>query len=46
MMPGKPFTVSYIKRDDRLIYIFGLAGNPVSSLVGLELFIIPFIKLF
>ena len=40
MRPGKP--VSFAVRDDTLV--FGLPGNPVSSLVGTLLFVLPAIR--
>jgi molybdenum cofactor synthesis domain-containing protein len=44
MMPGKPFLFSILKDLAFQPVIFGLAGNPVSSVAGWELFIVPFIK--
>ena len=38
--PGKP--ASFMVRDDTLV--FGLPGNPVSSLVGCELFVRPAVR--
>jgi molybdopterin molybdotransferase len=40
MKPGKP--VSFGVRDDT--FVFGLPGNPVSALVGCELFVKPALR--
>ena len=40
MRPGKP--ISFSVRDDTLV--FGLPGNPVSSLVGALLFVVPALR--
>ncbi len=38
--PGKPIWFGVLRREnDRSTYVFGLPGNPVSSLVGLQLFV-------
>ena len=37
--PGKPIWFGIRRREDRPTYVFGLPGNPVSSLVGLHLFV-------
>lgn len=37
--PGKPIYFGVLDRDDRRTYVFGLPGNPVSSLVGFRLFV-------
>ena len=40
MKPGKP--IAFAVRGDTLV--FGLPGNPVSSLVGFELFVRPALR--
>ena len=40
LRPGKPFTFATAGPDGRVL-IFGLPGNPVSGLVGFEVFIRP-----
>jgi molybdenum cofactor synthesis domain-containing protein len=42
MKPGKPFTFGITK--DAGVPIFGLAGNPVSTLVGFEAFVRPALR--
>jgi len=37
--PGKPIWFGVLNRPDRPTYVFGLPGNPVSSLVGFHLFV-------
>jgi molybdopterin molybdotransferase len=37
--PGKPIWFGVCRRDNRNCYVFGLPGNPVSSLVGFQLFV-------
>lgn len=37
--PGKPIWFGIRKQTDRTQYVFGLPGNPVSSLVGFNLFV-------
>lgn len=37
--PGKPIWFGILKRGDKRTYVFGLPGNPVSSLVGFQLFV-------
>lgn len=37
--PGKPIWFGIRELDDRKNYVFGLPGNPVSSLVGFHLFV-------
>lgn len=37
--PGKPIWFGYRDDGDHRTYVFGLPGNPVSSLVGCELFV-------
>ena len=39
--PGKPFVFATRRRVDLPPFVFGLPGNPVSSLVGFELFVRP-----
>lgn len=43
MRPGKPFT--FATTSDRGVALFGLAGNPVSTLVGFEMFVRPALRL-
>lgn len=45
MKPGKPvFFGTKNKEDGRLVLVFGLPGNPVSSLVCFELFVRPALR--
>lgn len=44
LKPGKPLWFGYLDRDGRRTLIFGLPGNPVSSLVCFELFVAPAIR--
>ena len=37
--PGKPIWFGVLRDADRLCYVFGLPGNPVSSMVCFELFV-------
>jgi molybdopterin molybdotransferase len=37
--PGKPIYFGVLRTNDRCTYVFGLPGNPVSSLVGCRLFV-------
>lgn len=37
--PGKPIWFGVLERDERRTCVFGLPGNPVSSLVGFQLFV-------
>jgi molybdopterin molybdotransferase len=37
--PGKPIWFGVLNRDGNRTYVFGLPGNPVSSLVGFQLFV-------
>lgn len=47
MKPGKPLWFGIRRRADReATYVFGLPGNPVSSLVGFELFVVPAMRRF
>jgi molybdopterin molybdotransferase len=39
LKPGKPVWFGEFARDERRCYVFGLPGNPVSSLVCFELFV-------
>ncbi len=39
MKPGKPLWFGVLKRAERPCYVFGLPGNPVSSMVCFELFV-------
>ncbi len=41
MKPGKPLAFGMIGGDGKTIPLLGLAGNPVSSMVGFELFVRP-----
>ena len=43
MRPGKPFLFAKIKHEGRTVYLTGLAGNPVSSLVAFNVFVKPLI---
>lgn len=44
MRPGKPLAVGTLDRDGHRTVVFGLPGNPTSSLVSFELFVRPAIK--
>jgi len=44
MRPGKPFLFGKLKIDGRTVYLTGLAGNPVSSLVAYNVFVKPLIQ--
>lgn len=44
MRPGKPFLFGRFKHKDKTIYLTGLAGNPVSSLVAFNVFVKPLIQ--
>jgi len=39
MKPGKPLWFGMLKRAERPCFVFGLPGNPVSSMVCFELFV-------
>lgn len=39
MKPGKPLWFGVLERQDRPCFVFGLPGNPVSSMVCCELFV-------
>jgi molybdopterin molybdotransferase len=41
LRPGKPLWFGVKMMDDRQVLVFGLPGNPVSSLVCFELFVHP-----
>jgi molybdopterin molybdotransferase len=42
--PAKPFAFGLLAGDDRLTPVFGLPGNPVSSMVSFELFARPALR--
>jgi molybdopterin molybdotransferase len=42
--PGKPVSFGVRRADGRQTLVFGLPGNPVSSLVGCELFVAPAVR--
>jgi molybdopterin molybdotransferase len=44
MRPGKPFLFGRFEHKGRTIYLTGLAGNPVSSLVAFNVFVKPLIQ--
>jgi len=44
MKPGKPLWFGVRQKEDRHTLVFGLPGNPVSSLVGFELFVRPAVE--
>ncbi len=44
MKPGKPLTFATVPSGDRTRLIFGLPGNPVSSLVTFHLFAVPALR--
>jgi len=44
MKPGKPMLFGIVPRGGRMTYVFGLPGNPVSSLVCFELFVRPALR--
>lgn len=37
--PGKPIWFGVLESDENRTYVFGLPGNPVSSLIGFQLFV-------
>lgn len=43
MRPGKPFLFGRLNQEGRTVYLTGLAGNPVSSLVAFSVFVKPLI---
>ncbi|MBX2998492.1 MAG: hypothetical protein KF893_08295 [Caldilineaceae bacterium] len=44
MKPGKPITFATVEADSRRRLVFGLPGNPVSSLVTFYLFAVPALR--
>lgn len=44
MRPGKPFLFGRFKHKGKIVYLTGLAGNPVSSLVAFNVFVKPLIQ--
>ena len=44
LKPGKPLWFGRTRKDGRQVLIFGLPGNPVSTLVCFELFVRPTLK--
>lgn len=42
--PGKPILFASLNYKQRVRFIFGVPGNPVSTAVGLKFFILPFIE--
>jgi len=44
MRPGKPLTFGLLDYGDKQVPHIGLPGNPVSALVGFEIFVRPVIK--
>lgn len=42
--PAKPFAFGVVERDGRAVPVFGLPGNPVSSLVSFELLTRPALR--
>jgi len=44
MKPGKPLTFATIESGGRKRFVFGLPGNPVSSLVCFYLFVVPALR--
>lgn len=42
--PGKPLWFGVLRQDDRSKLVFGLPGNPVSSMVTFELFVRPALR--
>lgn len=45
MKPGKPLTFAELNKGSKRILAFGLPGNPVSCMVGFDLFVIPAMRL-
>ncbi len=37
--PGKPIWFGVLEKNEKRTYVFGLPGNPVSSLIGFQLFV-------
>jgi len=46
MKPGKPCTFATIEIKGQKKYVFGLPGNPVSSIVTFQLLVVPALKKF
>ena len=44
MKPGKPLWFGSYQQDDHRCLVFGLPGNPVSTLVSFELFVKPVLR--
>jgi gephyrin len=44
MKPGKPLTFATVTLNNQKKLVFGLPGNPVSSLVTFHLFVIPSLR--
>lgn len=44
MKPGKPLTFATVELEGKRTLVFGLPGNPVSSLVTYYLFVVPAIR--
>lgn len=44
MKPGKPLTFAKIPVNDRFLLVFGLPGNPASSLVTFHLVVVPCLR--
>ncbi len=44
MRPGKPFLFGRFQHKGKTVYLTGLAGNPVSSLVAFNVFVKPLIQ--
>lgn len=44
MRPGKPFLFGTLEHAGKTVYLTGLAGNPVSSLVAFNVFVKPLIE--
>jgi len=45
MRPGKPFLFGRFEHKGKTVYLTGLAGNPVSSLVAFNVFVKPLIQI-
>jgi len=44
MKPGKPLWFGVYEQDERQTLVFGLPGNPVSTLVSMEIFVKPALR--
>jgi len=44
MKPGKPCTFATVEIEGKKKYVFGLPGNPVSSMVTFQILVIPALK--